>query len=396
MTGPFRPPTGMQPGSAPGQGGQPAVHPTVGDFGLPGGQVTIERPRYVPPPNVPQQQNNGGWVMPPVPAPVQGTFDQSQQPQGQPQFQQPQQQPQQPQFQPHPTAQFGQQPPQQQPQQQPQGYPQNAPAQRVSIPDHVIMDGESVPPELRGRSWGQVKQIYGALANDFLMRQPNRQQPQQQPQGRDQVYVQGEPNGGVPQRGGRPQGPPQGAAASGFWADPEGTIQRIVEGYVAPITQRTTAMAIQEARQIAAAGIPDFHQLEGEIMQSLAGADPTSLTDPRMWQNIADLARGRLMSRGQYDPRQVQQPQGQPQQNGGYPVPGQRGPGSFVPAPVNPVGQFFTEAPTPPQYDGQQGGGMNNYISAEEHEYAQKMQMSDEQYVAWRGGVVRQTNSRRY
>jgi hypothetical protein len=328
--------------------------------------------------------------MPAAPQQPPQTFDQQQQPQQQPQYQQQPPQNQQPQNQPHPTASFGQPAQPAQPQQQPQGYPQNAPQQRVALPDHVIMDGESVPPELRGRSWGQVKQIYGALANDFMMRQQGRQ-PQQQPQGRDQVYVQGEPNGGQPQqqRGGRPQGPPSQAAA-GFWADPEGTIQRIVEGYVAPITQRTTAMAIQEARQIAAQGIPDFQMLEGEIMQQLAGADPSTLTDPRMWQNIADLVRGRLMSQGRYQAPQQQNGNGQP----GY-QPVQRGPGSYVPAPVNPMGQFFTEAPTPPSYDGS-NGAMNNYISAEEHEYAQKMQMSDEQYVAWRGGVQRQANSRRY
>jgi hypothetical protein len=385
MTSPFRPSTGMQPGGNPGQGGQPAVHPTVGNLGLPGAPVTIERPnpqpQYQQPQGAPQPQQ-GGWVMPAAPAPQQGTFDQQQQ---QPQYQQPApQQQQQPQFQPHPTANYGQP----QPQQQPQQNFQNQPAQRVVIPDRVIMDGESVPPELRGRTWGQVKQIYGALANDFMMRD-NRQRQPQQPQ-QPQAYVQGEPNGGQPQqRGGRPQ---QGQAATGFWADPEGTIERIVDSRVAPITQRTTAMAIQEARNIAAAGIPDFQMLEGEIMGIVAGADPAALADPRLWQSTADLARGRLMGRGQYDPRQMQQQNGQHQQQNGQV---QRGPGQFVPAPVSPVGQFFSEAPTPPQ-NWQGSTSTMNSITPEEQSYARKMQMTDEDYIAWRGGVIQTAPTRRY
>jgi hypothetical protein len=395
MTGPFRPPPGG-PAGFPGQGGQEQPHPTVGNFGMPGGPVTIERPSGQPP-AAPQ---GGSWQMPPAPQQQQQTFPQQQQQQQQQPPVQGYGQPAPPQGQPHPTVGFGQPAPQgqqQQQQQQPQGQQQGG--QRSDIPDNLILDGAGVPPELRGRSWGQVKQIYGALANDFLLRQNGGQRQQQQqpaPQGRQQqqppVYVQGQPNGGQP---------PQGQRESSFWENPEETIARIVDSRLAPVTQRTTAMAIQEARQVARSGIPDFDYLEAEMIGIMAGADPNALADPRLWQSTAELARGRLMGRGQYDPRSAQrQPQNGQQQQPMNDPRQMRGPGGYVPAPVAPVGQFFTEAPTPPQ-GGQQFGydyGQNGQlqITGEEQGYARKMNMTDAEYVAWRGGVIQTAPARRY
>lgn len=388
MTGPFRPPTG-QPAGIPGQGGQPAVHPTVGDFGLPNGGAPPQAPFYQPP----QQAGggSGGWQMPPAPQPPQGTFDQQRQPQApQPPVQgygQPA-----PQNQPHPTAQYGQPAPQNP---QPIQQPQNQQPQRAEIPDHIILDGANIPPELRGRSWGQVKQIYGALANDFIMRQNGggqAPQPQPQPQAQPQrpvVYEQGRPNGGQPTRQG------------GFWEDPEGTIDRAIERRMAPVTQRTTAMAVQEARNVARMGIPDFDYLEAEILTIVGGADGQALSDPRLWQSSAELARGRLMGRGQYDPRAAQQGSQRGGAQGADPN-FARGPGAYVPAPVHPVGQFFTEAPTPPRFS-DQGYGVGQDVqsrvaalSNDQRQYAAKMQMSLEDYVAWQGGVQQSSATRRY
>lgn len=378
MTGPFRPPIGG-PVPQPGQGGPPPVHPTVGNFGLPGGGGPPQGQPYFEPP---QQPAGSGWQMPPAPQ-SQGTFPQ--QPQQQPQYQapQPQYQPQQPQYQ-APQPQYQPQP------QQPQV--QNPP-QRVEIPDHVVLDGAGVPTELRGRTWGQVKQIYGALANDFVMRQgaPNNQrpQPQQQP-----VYTQGEPNGGQPVRG-----QPQRGQGGTFWEDPEASITRIVDSRIAPITQRTTAMAIQEAMNVARMSIPDFAYLEGEIMQIVQGADGQALTDPRLWQSTAELARGRMMGQGRYDSRAaVAQQSPQAQHNPAF----ARGPGTYVPAlanPIPPVGQFFTEAPTPPQFPNGNGNDVQSRVAAltnEQRMYASKMQMSLEDYVMWQGGVVQTAPVRRY
>lgn len=367
MTGPFRPPTGG-PAGFPGQGGQPIQpHPTVGNFGLP-----VQQPQMVQP----QQQasaDQGGWRMPPAPVAPQ-TFDPAQQ---SAQIQQPQQF-QQPQQVQHPTAQFGQ-PVQPQPQ-----------PQRGEIPDNVILDGANVPPELRGRSWGQIKQIYGALANDFVLRQ-GTPAPRQEPQGRPAVQPQRAPvyeqgRGGQPVNG-------------SFWEDPEGTIDRAIERRMAPVVQRTTAMAIQEARAVARLNIPDFDYLEGDIMQIVQGADGQALTDPQLWQSTAELARGRMMGRGQYDSRMATQPRS-PQPSNGF----ARGPGVSVPAPVSPipVGQFFTEAPTPPNFahDGY-GTGVDVQsrvagLTNDQRAYASKMNMTLEDYVAWSGGVQQSAPVRRY
>lgn len=374
MTGPaYRPPTGW-PAGAPGQGGQPAVHPTVGTHGLPGSPVTHE-----PAPNAPAAPM--GWQPPGNPA-------QPQPPYGAPAA------PAAPAA-PHPTVPFGPSGGQPASQPAPAAPAPAAPAApiRTDIPDHVILDGAGVPPELRGRSWGQVKQIYGALANDFVL----RQNPQAPP---------------APAAPARPANPParvQGEPNGGFWEDPGAFIERAIDQRLAPVTQRTTAVAIQEAKQVAASGIPDWQLLEGEVMSLLAGAEnPAALTDPRLWQSTADLARGRLMSRGEYDPRAMQrQPAGQPgQPNGQYPavqapmVP--RGPGAYVPAPVNPVNAFFTEAPTPPmngQYDAGTGSDVASRVAAlttDQRNYAAKMQMSLEDYVMWQGGVVATAPTRRY
>lgn len=358
MTVPVRPLTGMQPGTQPGQGGQQQpVHPTVGNLGLPGSPVTIEQPRSTQAPLPPPQGSQ--WQMPPAPQQQQQTFPQQQAPAQWLQQQQPQQ----------PQQQYTQQNPP----------PGNQPVQRVAIPDNVVLDGENVPAHLRGRTWGQIKQIHTALEQDFVSRQqPRLPQQQQAPQQ-------------IPQpRGGRPNGIPE--EAQDFWSNPIEAIGRVVDERVnraiAPVTQRTTAMAIQEAQNVARAGIADYQILEAEVIQTLNGVPPEALADPRTWQNAADLARGRLMSRGQYQAPQPQ-PNGQQQfqANPQY----QRGPGAFVPAPVSPVGQFFTEQPTPPSQDSQL-----NTITQDEAYYAQKMNMTPQEYVAWRGGVVRESNARRY
>jgi hypothetical protein len=305
---------------------------------------------------------------------------------------------------------------QQQPQQQQQQAPQ--PAARYDIPDHVVLDGPGIPPEIRGRTFGQMKQIYGALASDFVSRQPGRQVQQQQqqnvpgvggpvpsgpprgPNGQP-IYVQGQANGGQPQ---------QQDEVRAFWENPAGFIRTAVREEVGttmgPTVQRNQAQAIQEARSVAASGIPDFAALEGEMMGMLTQADPAALQDPRLWISTADLVRGRMMSQGRYDPR-WQNRQGQ-QQNGApqFGQPGQnfhqQGPGVSVPAPMAPIPHqtFFTEAPTPPAANwggGWSGGGGNQWqLSADQQMYAQKMGMSEQQYRDWSGGVSPTATARRW
>jgi hypothetical protein len=396
---PFNP-AGQPAMQQPGAGGQPGMHATV-PYGLPGAP-----PATVLPPN-PQ---GGGWNQQPAqPAPQWG----------QPGAPQPgaAQQPPQSAF-PVPSAPatfqgppgqppvFGGQPAQQQP-------PQPQPA-RYDIPDHVVLDGPGIPPEIRGRTFGQMKQIYGALASDFVSRQPGRPaaaqaQPQpgvggpvpsgppRGPQGQP-IYVQGQPNGGQPQ--------PQDEVRQ-FWENPAGFIRQAVRDETAqvmgPVAQRNQAQAIQEARAIAASGIPDFAALEGEMMGMLTQAPQDALADPRLWISTADLVRGRLMAAGRYDPRwQNRQPA--PQQNGAPQFGGQnfhqQGPGVSVPAPMAPIPHqsFFTEAPTAPpaNYGGWSNQGNQWQLSPDQQAYAQKMGMTEQQYRDWSGGVSPTATARRW
>jgi hypothetical protein len=146
---------------------QQQVHPTV-SYGQPGGEQAVVMPRGD------QQRQWQTGNMPAAPAQQPGYPQQPWQGYGQQQAQQPQyQQPQPPVQQGYP--QYGAPP--QQPQPQFQGQ-----AQQPQFSHDTILDGPGVPPELRGRTFGQAMQVYGALANSWLTRQGYQQQGQPQPQ----------------------------------------------------------------------------------------------------------------------------------------------------------------------------------------------------------------------
>lgn len=330
------------------QGGQqtlPAPHPT-----MPWGQQPQQQP-------VPQQQQQ---VFPGQ--------------QGWPQQQQPMQQQQQ---QVHPTVPFGDPnaPMQQQQQQQP-------PALH---PNTVIQAGPGIPPELVGRTLGQAFGIYSALATDYVTRNPVRggqpQQQQQQQQPGQQTQQQQQP----------PRQPGQISDGSKqFFADPDAYMSARDEKLIAkfreelnnnPATQAAQRTQFQTAAEQAARQVPDFFNLRPYMEPILASANPATLTDPQTWIGIADLARGRAMRAGQYQPPQpqTQQPTQQPQQQGW----GQPGPMS-VPAAAVPAWSFFTEGPTA---SGNTATGAPAQLTAAQQEAAQKFGMSPEQYAAWNGGV---------
>lgn len=336
------------------------VHPTV-PFGQPGQQGYGGQQ----PPQQTQGNQGGMQAYNPQGQPVQAPQQGGQLPFTQP----PQNQP----PQPHPTVPYGQFP-----QQQDQG-PQQQPRSNVAqMSDDTILDGPSVPAELRGRTFGQVKGIYTALANDWLTRQRNGQQPQGGPAQQPGGMVRNQEPQGQP-----PQQTSQGNGRS-FWTNPEESIGRLVEERVGtilqPVLQQSQGNAVAQARQVAMQQIRDFGELEGHIMQKIGHMNPQALSNPEVWLNAARLVRGELMERGQYQPRNQNQGGGQfPQQNGQMP---QYNSGNSVPAQPH---QFFTEGPTPPQL-GELGGGS---LSPQEQFVAQQMGMKPEEYMMWKGGVNR-------
>lgn len=404
------PPAGMQSGSGPVQGGQPQFHPTV-PYGLPGAPPAIVLPPGVPFNQAPQYAQGGGGMGPQGPVAQEQPYSQSpgsyppqflppapqqRAPQGAPQ---PQGFPAAPQFQPAPpgfvpaqgfAVGFGQaQGQQQQPQPQPQPYPQQqqlpqgyAPqGPRVMLQDNMILDGPDVPPELRGRTYGQAKQIYSALAQAHLQSQgPRPPQQQQQPQGQPQGQQQ-------------PQGRP---SAADFWRNPDEYLDRKLDDKLGPVIQGAVQQQVASARQQAASMIPDFAQLEGEIAQSMAGLDPRGLTDVNLWLAAADLARGRLARQGRLQPPQLQQ--------GGVirpPVgPGASVPAGAAPIPYSPPPQqvppyaFFTEQPSAPW--GAAAAAAGRVMTPEQRMYARKMGMSDQEYIDWSGGITPTQQWRQY
>jgi hypothetical protein len=360
---------GAPPGAPPQQG----LHPTV-SYGQPGGQQAVVLPRQ----QTPSQQKSGApsygvqydpSQIPPAPQAPQQQWA-APQPQQWPQQQPPQQGSwQAPQAPPAPSpAAYGQQPPA-----SPQ---QGAYSQRAQLDSQTILDGPGVPQELRGRPVGQVMQIYTALAQDWLQRQGHTRAAGQAPANQPAP----QPTAQLPQR------PASGTEGAWSWQNPEPHFRSIVgdeiEKRLGGVVQQTQAQAIAQARLTAQQGIPDFQNLEGEIMQMLTGASPEVLSNPQVWESAADMVRGRVARRGQFGGQAPQGPQVQ-----GPSVPGyQGGTPRAVPAGsyAVPQYQYFTEGPTPPsQYNPQQG------LSHEQMVYAQRMGMSPQDYMAWMGGVQR-------
>jgi hypothetical protein len=355
--------------------GQP-VHPTVGQLGMAGGFPPEGQPMrsMVQPGQIGAPQYQGA-------APVNGYNPNNWQqyvqqpqapqgfipPQGQPQYQ-------------HPTLpqQPWEQPGYQQPQQQ---RPQ---MQRLQMNGQEVLDGPGVPLELRGRTWGQVAQLYTQLADNYIRNnrgQPQPQQQQQQPQGQPQMQQ--------PQQQGQPQGQPRGDFLQNNIRQ---AVQEVVQQELAPVTAYTHQQAVQQAQQIALAQIPDLQDIQGHMQSILRDANPQLLAQPEFWLGAADLARGRAMKErmmgGPAQPQPYgasgwqQAPSPQPQQ-----FYGQNGQGRAVPAQQNfpqPTYSFFSEGPTPPSWGGQQ----QNMSDLGPHAVGmmQATGMTAEQYRAWQGG----------
>lgn len=394
---------GQRPGANPRQPGFQQQGYGYGLDALPplqqeGAQETIPGQRQ-------PQQLNGPQVMGYVPQQVQQHPQAPQQngggqPQGQPQGYN----------QMHNQQVQGQQPqggypnPQPQQQNQPQGQPQQGQqGQRFNMTDDTVLDGPGVPPELRGRKWGNVREVYTQMMSD-AMRQRNAQsagggrqgQQAQQPQQPGQ-------QGGYPTPG-QPQGQgDQQVNERAFYERPISTMQEtlrnIVREELGPVQQQTMESGINTARERAQQMIPDYQQLSDRIeqrLQQVKQVNPQALQNPQIWVDAARMVRGELAEQQMFGQGQQggQQNGGQPQPQSqyggqytggysGYQPPQQNGPqpmGGYA----TPVNQFFTEGPTPPS--GQQAGS----LSPTDQWYARQLQMSDAEYSAWKSGVPQQ------
>lgn len=265
------------------------------------------------------------------------------------------------------------------PQQQPPMQVPTPPTQGTgSVSGDMILDGPGIPPELRGRKMSDVIRVYNALADDFVTRkrQNNGQPPQQQ-----------SPTQQPPQQ----QRPPQ----QSLWQsdDPDARIAEIVRSVVSeavqPFQQQTLAQNTQTAMERARQVIPDFVELEADILETVKGSSQEALANIDYWINAADLARGRRF-RAQ---SQQQPPVSQPQFSGQHPLSSVPAPTQY-PQPQQPQPQpsfpqpqpqrpathsFFTEAPTAPSpYASTHAAA----LTPAQQEVARMAGVSHEQYAA--------------
>jgi hypothetical protein len=260
-----------------------------------------------------------------------------------------------------------------------------APAQnfgRVALGGEEILDGAGVPPELRGRKVADVMRVYQTLADNFIANRRQQQPP-------------------VPQQ--QPPVPPASPASNAesdaeFWKAPTENIRNLVrqvtQEVVQPIQQQNLAQGARGAVEQARQRIQDFGMLEADIIDIARNAPPEALANPEYWEHAADLARGRRIRSGQYQPPQAPQqtaehrsifgplvtPATQP-----YPQPVNPNPAPAAPALAYggynrpPTAQFFTEAPTAPTPYANTHGVV---LSPAQLEVARLSGISPEQYAA--------------
>jgi hypothetical protein len=279
--------------------------------------------------------------------------------------------------------------PQLQPQQPlPQSQQPNQIPAQADLNARVI--GANIPPELQGRSIGEIIGMVNGLRQVHLQTLQQVPQPQAQPQnnqpGQAQPQIQVQPQNGQP------------APQTFDWRRPEESIGRVVGEQInrvidqrfGPMLQQNQGLASDRARNIAAAELgPSFATLEPMILQRLSGIDPAALSNPETWRVAARVAIGDLMV--EQARRVSQQPQTQPQ----YAQPGQPGiyptqqtqPGA---SPLPNLNGFFTESPS------QGGPGPQGVqLTPQQRAASAAMGMSEADYSAWLVGVPQQNGGRR-
>lgn len=291
---------------------------------------------------------------------------------------------QQPGFAPAPAyPQPGFAPPQyQQPPQQPQyGQPPQLPQQFQGADLNARLGGPGIPPELQGRTVAEGLRYYGIMREEFARM---RQQPQQPLQGQPGQQPQ-QPQQPAPQFSAQPRVPQQGVPGQ-----PDPMRQYITDGLrevlpemLAPLTAPITQRQVQETYGAVRSRYPDWAQFEGDIMQSLQGANAAQLSNPDVLEAAYFYAKGRGMSR-------PAQPQGQPgYQPAGYPsyLPGPQAPAGYappMPQQYSATAPAFVEGPTPPPPQSFSQNGQAN--DPRDELFARRFNVPVEVFRSWKTG----------
>lgn len=319
------------------------------------------------------------------PGPMPGYQPQPQQP---PQYQQPMypagqplQYNQQPGFAPAPA--YG---PQYQPQQ-----PAPLPQQFSGADLNARLGGPGIPQELQGRTVAEGLRYYGIMREEFMRQrqmqqgqQPLQGQPQQQPQSQPQ-----QPQFQQPQQqpfSAQPRVPGQQSAQG----DPmreyiTQSLREVLPEMLAPVVLPAQQRAVQDTYTQVRSRYSDWQQYEGDIMQSLQGANAQQLSNPEVVEAAYFFAKGRAQSRapqGQPQPPYGTAPQYQPQ----WPqqpqqAPPQQWPG-YQPQPQFQQQPAFVEGPTPPAPS--QFGPQGQQNDPRDEIFARRSNMPLEVYRSWK------------
>lgn len=263
-------------------------------------------------------------------------------------------------------------------------------AQTVPLGPNTILDGPGIPPELRGKSFSEVMGIYGSMRN-VVLRVAEGGQPIAGPPTADR----GAPApAAVPAAPAAPPAPGAPAAPSkeDFWRDPIGSITAAlipkiderIQAATEPFRQGAVDTTVQRVQQQISTEFPDFAAYEPAVREMLKGAAPEQLANAELWRTAYWVSKGRATAPPAAGGGNGTQPPAAP------PAPA-RPATPYPPQPVVGGGQpvpnmtsFFSEAPSAP----------NSAVGAasltpSQLAVAAAMNMSPDQYVAWKGGVAK-------
>ena len=222
------------------------------------------------------------------------------------------------------------------------------------------LSGEGVPSEMQGKTVAEMARIYSALREDHLERLTRNQAP-----ARKEDHAAAAPTDQAPATSAQPTGR--------FWTKPEeyiqDTVQRSVEDTInralGPTIQATRETAVRTARDKVAAKYPEYVQHEKAVLDRLSQVDPQFLSNAVTWESAYHLALGASIASGATPrPPANQKPEAKPY----YAAP----PGAFYAEPA----RSTTDATA-------------GRLSPEAATIAQKLGMTEAQYLSWQGGSPR-------
>ncbi len=246
----------------------------------------------------------------------------------------------------------------------------------------------SIPQELRGKTVGEALRFYGIMREDFVNRQQQRQQPaQQQPQGQQQYQQQPQSQAGWGRQPGQQH--QQFQQPDPVRDTVREVMNEVLPQALAPIVQPMQQQQLLSTYNAVKARFGDWQQVEGDVLQSMQGAEPATLMNPAAWEAAYYHAKGKVMTQRQLPAGPQQQ-----QQNQGYgpPMPQQYQQQPQAQVPVyqvpqqgyqGPLGNQFVEGPTPPA-----NGMYAQQQDPRDEMFARRFNMPLEVYRSWKSGRV--------